>query len=177
VCTKAVTTSKANTCVGTVTKRLLAGESAILTKTFAKAGKYQFLCTVAGHAGGGMKGLLGVGVKVAAPTAGSTTGSTTGGGSSGGGAGGGGPAAETLVGNPDAGAAIWNQANCGTCHTMRAAGATGGVGPNLDNARPGQQTVIQFVTNGTGVMPSFSGVFTAAQIADLAAYVYRSTHQ
>jgi mono/diheme cytochrome c family protein len=179
VCTKAVKTSAANTCVGKATKRLAAGESATLTLAFTAKGTYEFLCTVPGHASGGMKGLLGIGVKVAAPAGGSVSGST-GSGSTGGTttttAGGTGPAAETLVGDPTAGAAVWTQAGCGTCHTLRAAGATGGVGPNLDNSKPGQQIVIQFVTNGTGVMPSFSSQLSVQQIQNLAAYVYRSTH-
>src|SRR5690242_6517566 len=66
VCTKAVATSKANSCVGTGTKRLSPGQSATMSITFKTKGKYEFLCTVSGHASSGMKGLLGVGVKVAA---------------------------------------------------------------------------------------------------------------
>jgi sulfite dehydrogenase len=125
-----------------------------------------------------MKGLLGVGVKVAATTS-TAGGGSTGGGSTGGGqTGGGGVAAETLVGDAAAGASVFSGADppCGSCHTLRAAGANGGVGPNLDNAKPGQQTVIQFVTNGTGVMPSYGTTLTTTQINNLAAYVYRSTH-
>lgn len=41
---------------GKKTKRLKPGAKATLTVTIAKAGKYQFLCTVEGHAAGGMKG-------------------------------------------------------------------------------------------------------------------------
>lgn len=178
VCSKPSKTSAANTCTGVGTKRLAPGQSASLVVTFKTKGTYEFLCTVAGHASSGMKGLLGVGVKVVAPAAGSTS-ATTGTGSTATTtttAGSTGPAAETLVGDPTAGAAVWSQAGCGTCHTLRAAGATGGVGPNLDNAKPGQQIVIQFVTNGTGVMPSFSTQLTVQQIQNLAAYVYRSTH-
>ncbi len=43
---------------GKVTKQLAAGKSAVLKVTFAKAGKYPFLCSVPGHAGAGMKGVL-----------------------------------------------------------------------------------------------------------------------
>jgi nitrite reductase (NO-forming) len=68
ICTNPVATSKANSCVGKVTKRLKAGQTATLTVTLKKAGKYEFLCTVPGHANAGMKGLLGVGVKVTNPT-------------------------------------------------------------------------------------------------------------
>jgi plastocyanin len=34
------------------------GRRAVLKVTLAKAGKYPYLCTVAGHAAGGMKGVL-----------------------------------------------------------------------------------------------------------------------
>ena len=40
------------------TALLSPGKSAKLTVTFAKAGKYAYLCTVSGHAAAGMKGSL-----------------------------------------------------------------------------------------------------------------------
>lgn len=43
---------------GKKTKQLAKGKSGTLRVTFAKAGKYAFLCTVAGHAAAGMKGVL-----------------------------------------------------------------------------------------------------------------------
>lgn len=43
---------------GKSTKLLSGGQSQNLTVTFAKAGKYPFLCTVTGHAAAGMKGTL-----------------------------------------------------------------------------------------------------------------------
>jgi uncharacterized cupredoxin-like copper-binding protein len=67
ICTSAVTSLAKNSCTGKVTKMLASGQSATLTVTLKAHGKYEFLCTVAGHAGAGMKGLLGVGVKVTAP--------------------------------------------------------------------------------------------------------------
>jgi len=48
----------ANTCAGKGTKLLSPGTSATLTITFTKAGSYEYLCTVSGHAAAGMKGLL-----------------------------------------------------------------------------------------------------------------------
>jgi mono/diheme cytochrome c family protein len=176
VCAKAVTSTKLNTCTGTGTKKLATGQSATVSITFKTKGKYEYLCTVPGHASSGMKGLLGIGVKVSAAAA--STSSGGGGGVTGGGQTGGGVAAETLMGDPAAGASVFSGADppCRSCHTMRAAGATGGVGPNLDNAKPGQQTVISFVTNGTGVMPAYGTQLSQPQINNLAAYVYRSTH-
>ncbi len=43
---------------GKKTKRLGAGKGATLSVLFKKAGKYPFLCTLPGHAAGGMKGVL-----------------------------------------------------------------------------------------------------------------------
>jgi uncharacterized cupredoxin-like copper-binding protein len=48
------------------------GKSASITVTLKK-GKYEFICTLPGHASGGMKGLLGIGVKVAATPVASTS--------------------------------------------------------------------------------------------------------
>jgi uncharacterized cupredoxin-like copper-binding protein len=43
---------------GKKTKLLTPGQSQTLSVTFAKAGKYPFMCTVTGHAAAGMKGTL-----------------------------------------------------------------------------------------------------------------------
>src|SRR5579862_13008 len=55
VCTKPVTAAAANTCVGVGTKVLNKGQTATLVVTFKTKGKYEFLCTVSGHAANGMK--------------------------------------------------------------------------------------------------------------------------
>ncbi len=77
------------------------------------------------------------------------------------------PDARTLA----AGRRVFESAGCVSCHTLAEAGATGSVGPNLDQAKPPRALVVQRVTNGDGVMPSFSGRLSAQQIADVAAYV------
>jgi len=64
--------------------------------------------------------------------------------------------------------------NCGGCHTLAAAGTNGSVGPNLDDASPSYDKVVERVTNGQGVMPSFKDDLTAQQINDVAAYVSSS---
>ena len=51
------------------------------------------------------------------------------------------------------------------------AGAAGNVGPNLDEVKPDYATVMQFVTNGQGAMPSFSGQLSETDIQNVAAYV------
>ena len=63
------------------------------------------------------------------------------------------------------------QNECASCHTLAAAGATGTVGPNLDQLKPAQAIVEHQVTNGGAVMPAFKGKLTPAQIAAVATYV------
>jgi uncharacterized membrane protein len=70
-----------------------------------------------------------------------------------------------------AGKQVFLSAGCTGCHTLENAGATGDVGPNLDAARPSRALVLNRVTNGQGVMPSFSGKLSQQQIQDVAAYV------
>ncbi len=83
-----------NTCAGKGTKLLKHGQSVTLTVTLTKAGTYEFLCTVSGHAASGMKGLIGVAVPISAAAATAATGkggsNTSGGGGVAVGGGGGG---------------------------------------------------------------------------------------
>jgi mono/diheme cytochrome c family protein len=62
-------------------------------------------------------------------------------------------------------------ANCATCHTLADAGATGTVGPNLDEVAPDQATVEAMVRNGGGAMPAFEGQLSDDEITNVAAYV------
>ena len=80
-----------------------------------------------------------------------------------------------LKGNPTAGKQIFLSAGCKGCHTLADAGATGTVGPNLDQAKPDYRLATARVTNGKGAMPSFKGSLSAQQIADVAAYVVKAT--
>ena len=66
---------------------------------------------------------------------------------------------------------VFMNAGCGTCHTLADAGTTGTVGPNLDEAKPSEELVVERVTNGMGAMPSFSGQLSEEQITEVAAYV------
>jgi sulfite dehydrogenase len=78
-------------------------------------------------------------------------------------------------GDPVAGKTIFKTGPCAGCHTLKDAGTTGTVGPNLDQAKPPLSLVVDRVTNGRGAMPSFKGQFSDKQIADVAAYVVKAT--
>ncbi len=74
-------------------------------------------------------------------------------------------------GDAAAGKEVFASAGCGGCHTFSAAGSSGSVGPNLDDASPSFDKVVSQVTNGGGAMPSFKGDLTPQQIQDVAAFV------
>ena len=58
VCSTASKSDSANSCAGKGTPLTKPGKSATLVVKFSKAGDYEYLCTVPGHAAAGMKGLL-----------------------------------------------------------------------------------------------------------------------
>jgi mono/diheme cytochrome c family protein len=66
---------------------------------------------------------------------------------------------------------VFAQAGCGACHTLKDAGATGKVGPNLDELKPAEPAVERQVTNGGGGMPPFKGQLSDEQIKAVSAYV------
>jgi cytochrome c6 len=80
-----------------------------------------------------------------------------------------------LKGDPKKGSAVFKSAGCGNCHTLKAAGSTGTIGPNLDSLKPDYRAVTAQVTNGGAQMPSFKSTLSTQQIADVAAYVVDST--
>jgi cytochrome c6 len=79
------------------------------------------------------------------------------------------------AGNAAAGKAIFTTAGCTSCHTLKAAGSHGTIGPNLDERRPSMDKVVERVTEGKGVMPSFKGQLTESQIQSVAAFVSSAT--
>ena len=81
---------------------------------------------------------------------------------------------EETEGDAVNGEQIFASAGCGGCHTLSAAGTNGSVGPNLDDASPSYDKVVELVTNGAGAMPSFEGDLSAQEIQDVAAYVSSS---
>jgi mono/diheme cytochrome c family protein len=78
-------------------------------------------------------------------------------------------------GDPVAGKKVFLTAGCTGCHTLKDAGSTGTVGPNLDQAQPAATLVFMRVTEGAGAMPSFKGKLSTKQIADVIAYVTKAT--
>jgi len=159
---------------GKKTPTLKPGKKATLTVKFLRKGTIAYICTLPGHAAGGMKGKFGVGVKPPAPPVTTTTPPSTtpppttnpGGG-------------ETLQGDPVAGKAVFAANGCGGCHTLAAAGSSGNVGPNLDQAKPSQAKVRLYVQNGStsgGIsMPAFASM-SQTDLNNIAAFVYASTH-
>jgi mono/diheme cytochrome c family protein len=109
------------------------------------------------------------------------------------------PTAETVVGtvaaekqqaagDAKAGAALFKSQGCGGCHTFKAAGTNGTVGPDLDKlteyAKTANQGSLQAFTQESianpsayiekgypNAMPNFGSTLSAKQIADLVAYV------
>jgi mono/diheme cytochrome c family protein len=71
---------------------------------------------------------------------------------------------------PTDGKSIFAQ-KCVSCHTLADAGASGTVGPNLDQTKPSRDLVVDRVTNGQGGMPSFKDQLDAAQIEAVSDYV------
>ena len=122
------------------------GKTARLAVTFKKAGAFPYTSTVKGDIARGLKGSFKV---TAAPK----------------------PAGP---GNAAAGKSVF-VANCGTCHTLAAAGTHGTIGPMLDGKKFAHAAIVTIVKNGksgsAGSMPPLGGQLTATQIDDVAAYI------
>ncbi|MDX6426846.1 MAG: hypothetical protein QOD52_2251 [Gaiellaceae bacterium] len=79
----------------------------------------------------------------------------------------------TKAAAPD-GKQIFTSAGCAGCHTLKAAGATGTVGPNLDVVKPTEAKIVHQVNVGGGAMPAFKGQLTPAEITAVAKFVSSS---
>jgi mono/diheme cytochrome c family protein len=62
-------------------------------------------------------------------------------------------------------------ANCGSCHTLAAAGTKGASGPDLTNLKVPEATVKTQVENGGKVMPPFKDKLSAEEIEEVSEYV------
>jgi mono/diheme cytochrome c family protein len=101
-------------------------------------------------------------------------------------------AAPAPTGNPTAGKAVFASSGCGACHTLTAAGATGKIGPDLDDltteASKAGEALEAFIKESIvapsayiapgyhdGIMPSTFGTsLTPQQLADLVAFLNQS---
>ena len=70
-----------------------------------------------------------------------------------------------------------NKAQCGVCHTLKATGSAGNIGPNLDQLNAQKSQIIYSVTKGVGVMPPWEGILTPEEIEAVAYYVFSSTNK
>ena len=128
---------------------------AFLATTFVFFAAMLFAIGYFGHESKGAENGLGRNDTVQTTTAaGTTTPTTTGG-------------APKLA----AGKAVFTSAGCSGCHTLKAAGASGTVGPNLDQLKPDEARVVKQVTNGGKIMPPFKGKLSSGQIQAVAHYV------
>ena len=84
------------------------------------------------------------------------------------------PAAAGEPAGAPSGETVFADAGCEGCHTLAAAGATGSVGPNLDELQPSAEDVAAIVRSGAGAMPSFEGELSAEEIEAVAEYVASS---
>jgi cytochrome c oxidase subunit 1 len=73
-----------------------------------------------------------------------------------------------------AGATVFASAGCASCHTLAAAGASGTVGPSLDETQLTPEQIADVVTNGRGAMPAFGSQLDEQQIQDVAEFVAQS---
>jgi mono/diheme cytochrome c family protein len=71
----------------------------------------------------------------------------------------------------DAGAQVFASVGCVSCHTLKAAGATGQIGPNLDKLKPSAAVVARQVAEGGGAMPAFKDQLSTTEIREVARYV------
>ena len=68
-----------------------------------------------------------------------------------------------------------NVGNCSACHSLKDANAVGNIGPNLNEVKPDISRVVNSVTNGIGVMPSFAETLSGEEINAVAYYVSESS--
>lgn len=82
--------------------------------------------------------------------------------------------ASSLPAQDDLGRKVFTQIAqppCALCHTLEAAGATGQVGPSLDELKPDKARVLDTVRTGIGPMPPFADKLTPEQIEAVADFV------
>ena len=91
-------------------------------------------------------------------------------------AGGGTDTTASANGDARAGQIIWIEQGCNNCHVLKDTpsgeiGRGGVIGPDLDEAKPSYDLVVERVTKGKGQMPAFDTALTPLEIRNVAAYV------
>jgi mono/diheme cytochrome c family protein len=94
-----------------------------------------------------------------------------------------------LVGNPKVGKTAF-VTTCGLCHTLKAASTAGTIGPDLNTVVLTEPQIITAISKGgaavmtraaaakyTTQMLAYAPVFSKAELDDIAAFVYVSTHK
>jgi mono/diheme cytochrome c family protein len=81
-------------------------------------------------------------------------------------------------GNPGVGKHLFQQQQCGSCHIMAAAGEMdgSGVGPDLDHVTKTYAQIVTQITSGGHGMTPYKGVLSAAQIQDVATFIWQTSH-
>ena len=77
-----------------------------------------------------------------------------------------------LPGDLAAGKAVFlGISGCGGCHALADAGSTSSVASDLDEKKPSEARVREFVIEGKDAMPPYDKQLSEQEIADVAAYV------
>jgi cytochrome c6 len=77
----------------------------------------------------------------------------------------------------EAGRELFNTWSCSACHTLTDAGASGAVGPTLDNPGLSRDAIVSRINMGGGPMPAFAGQIPDADIGKLADYIVAVNHK
>lgn len=64
---------------------------------------------------------------------------------------------------------------CAICHALQDAGATGAIGPDLDELKPDAERIKKVLHEGMGAMPSFADSLDQEAIDAIVAYVVNAT--
>lgn len=75
---------------------------------------------------------------------------------------------------PSLGYQLFNNAAqppCAACHSLKAAGAKGVVGPNLDELKPDAQRIRTALAQGVGAMPAYADQLTDAEVTALVEFI------
>jgi mono/diheme cytochrome c family protein len=79
--------------------------------------------------------------------------------------------------NASPGLRVFDDASCGSCHTLAEAKASGTAGPKLDGRSLDAATVARFVRDGGSGMPPFKDQLSDAEIQQVSDYVARASQR